>query len=57
MSISSKEAQEVYYLIELLEYGQFIEYDYSNIKSKAEELIRMLTSIVKTSQEKLKTKN
>lgn len=57
MSISSKEAQEVYYRIELLEYGQFIEYDYSNIKSKAEELIRMLTSIVKTSQEKLKTKN
>ena len=59
MSISSKEAREVYYWIELLEYGKFINHDYSNIKSKAEELIKMLTSIVKTGQENLppKTKN
>ena len=54
MSISSKEARETLYWIELLEYSNFIRYDYSLIKTKANELVRMLTAIVKTSQEGLK---
>ena len=50
MSIASKEAREVLYWIELLEYAEFIDYDYTDLRNKAEELIRMLTSIVKTGQ-------
>lgn len=53
MSISSKEAREVLYWIELLEYANFISYDYTDIKHKAKELIKLLTSIVKTSQQRL----
>lgn len=50
MAISSKEARESMYWIELLEYADFIGYDYSDLKNQNDELIRMLTSIVKTSQ-------
>lgn len=50
MSISSKEARETLYWIELLEYSNFINIDFVEIKMLNEELIRMLTSIVKTSQ-------
>lgn len=50
MSISSKEARECLYWIELLEYAQFIDYDYTSLKVKIQELIKILTSIVKTSQ-------
>ncbi len=50
MSISSKEARETLYWIELLEYSNFINIDFVEIKKLNEELIRMLTSIVKTSQ-------
>lgn len=50
MSISSKEARETIYWIELLEYSKFIEYDYTSIKNQCKELISMLTAIVKTSQ-------
>lgn len=56
MSVVSKEAREVKYWLELLEYSNFIEYDYISIKEKAEELIKLLTSIVKTSQQNF-TKN
>lgn len=54
MSISSKEAREVLYWLELLEHAEFIEYDYTELKQKAEELIKLLTSIVKTTQQKLR---
>lgn len=53
MSIASKEARETLYWIELLEYSNFITYDYNNIKSQCSELIQMLTAIVKTSQQNL----
>lgn len=53
MSISSKEARETLYWIELLEYANFINYDYSLLKNNCSELINMLTSIVKTSQNNL----
>lgn len=53
MSIASKEARETLYWIELLEYSNFIAYDYNNIKSQCSELIQMLTAIVKTSQQNL----
>ncbi len=53
MSLSSKEARETLYWIELLEYANFINYDYSLLKNNCSELINMLTSIVKTSQNNL----
>ena len=54
MSISSKEARETLYWVELLEYAQFVEYDFQSLKNKTEELIKMLTSIVKTTQQNIK---
>ncbi len=53
MSISSKEARETLYWIELLEYSNFINYDYTILKEKCFELISILTAIVKTSQSQL----
>ena len=52
MSIASKEARESLYWLELLEYGDFIEYDYKNLTEMAVEIIKMLTAIVKTCQSK-----
>jgi four helix bundle protein len=50
MSISSREAQETLYWIKLIEAGKFVEYDFKPIKKDVDELIRILTSIVKTTQ-------
>jgi four helix bundle protein len=50
MSISSKEARECLYWIKLIEAGGFVEYDFRELKTESERLIRILTSIVKTSQ-------
>jgi len=50
MSISSKEARETLYWIKLIEAGGFVEYDFRELKTESERLIRILTSIVKTSQ-------
>ncbi len=50
MSIASKEARETMYWIKLIEYSQFIEFDFTQIKLDCEELIKILTSIVKTTQ-------
>ena len=47
MSIASKEARESLYWLKLLEYSKLIEYN------ECEELIRLLTSIVKTAQKSL----
>ena len=55
MSIASKEARETLYWLKLIEAGSFIDYDIDSLKKQTEELIKMLTSIVKTSQ--LNTKN
>lgn len=57
MSISSKEARESKYWLELLENTNFVNFDYSELNKMNDELVKMLTSIVKTSQLNLKTKN
>ena len=53
MSISSKEARETLYWLKLIEASNFIEFEFSKLKNEAEELIKLLTSIVKTAQQKL----
>ena len=56
MSIAPKEARESKYWLELIEQGKFITFDYSLLHAHCSELIKMLTSIVKTSQIRLKEK-
>ncbi|OEK01530.1 four helix bundle protein [Roseivirga sp. 4D4] len=53
MSISSKEARETKYWLLLSQYGGLVELDLESILEKNEELIRMLTAIVKSSQKAL----
>lgn len=53
MSISSKEARETLYWIELIEYSNFIIYDNTSLKNNCLELISMLTAIIKTAQKNL----
>lgn len=50
MSIASKEARETKYWIRLLEKSQFIKYDYGLLLKEIEQIINILTAIVKTSQ-------
>lgn len=51
MSISRKEARETLYWLRLLKEGDFVEDDkLSEILKEADELVRILTAIVKTSQ-------
>ena len=50
MSIASKEARETLYWIKLIEYSNSIDYDFENLKSECERLIRILSSTVKTTQ-------
>ncbi len=58
MAISSKEARETLYWLELLEKSQFIVYDYTKYIADCTELVKILTSIVKTTKNsKLKTNN
>ena len=52
MSIASKEARESRYWLRIFQESQLVEYDYNPHIKKADELIRILTSIVKTSQER-----
>ena len=54
MSISSKEARETRYWLLLLQKSQLVKYDYTRELESCDELIKLLTSIVKTTQ---KTKN
>lgn len=48
--IASKEAREANYWLRLLKSSEIIEFDYEQIIQKSEELIRILTAIVKTAQ-------
>lgn len=62
MAIASKEARETRYWLRLLRESQIVAVDVSHELDQADELIRMLTSIVKTTKEadlnsKLKTQN
>lgn len=52
LATSSKEARETYYWIRLIEYYNQNQ-DMSNIKKDCEELIKILTKIIKTSQENI----
>ena len=56
MSISSKEARETKYWLHLLKESELTQINVESLILDIEELIRILTSIVKTSQQKL-TKN
>ena len=53
MSIASKEARETRYWIKLLDESQLVAYNYSNHLTDIDELIKILTSIVKSSQNSL----
>lgn len=54
MSIASKEARETRYWLRLLQESKFNTLDYSEYLKAVDELILILTSIVKTTSEKLK---
>jgi len=53
MSIASKEARETRYWLRLLDKSQIVKHDYAPYLAPIEEIIKILTSIVKTSQESL----
>jgi len=58
MAIASKEARESLYWLELLEKSQLVKYDFKKELLFCNEIIRILTSIVKTTQNsKSKTKD
>jgi len=50
MSIASKEARETSYWLKLLQQSRIVDLDFSKYLISIEELIKILTSIVKTSQ-------
>ncbi len=54
MSIASKEARETRYWLRLLSMSGFIKKDYSMLLKEIEEIIKILTAMVKTSQKNLK---
>ena len=51
MCIATKEARETRYWLRLLQASRLVDMDFSCALSSAQELIRILTSIVKSSQE------
>jgi four helix bundle protein len=53
MSIASKEARETRYWLPLLNKSKLIDYDYKIYLNKIDELIRIITAIVKTAQANL----
>lgn len=54
MSIASKEARETRYWLKLLSRSNLSNYDYKPLMKEIEQIIKILTKIVKTSQEKIK---
>lgn len=50
MSISSKEARETRYWLRLLKHSELTEYNFDSYLHDIEQIINILTSIVKTSQ-------
>ena len=50
ISIASKEARETRYWLRLLDKSQFVDYNYSDQLAKVEELVKLLTAIVKSSK-------
>ena len=53
MAIASKEARETRYWLRLLKESQLFDLDVSKYLQAADELVRILTSIVKTTQESM----
>lgn len=53
MSISAKEARETRYWLRLLDRSQLVKYNYSSYLSDIEEIIRIITAIIKTSQTRM----
>jgi four helix bundle protein len=52
MSIASKEARETRYWLRLISESNLVEgYDFDELLTQIDEIIRMLTKIVKTSQQ------
>ena len=50
MSISSKEARETKYWLQLLDRSKLVDIDYSKLIDDVDQLINILTAIVKSSQ-------
>lgn len=50
MSIASKEARETKYWLQLLDRSKLVDLDFSKLIEEADQLINILTAIVKTSQ-------
>jgi four helix bundle protein len=50
MSIASKEARESLYWLRLLHKSQLVKHDFTPYLSQAEEIVRIITAIVKSSQ-------
>lgn len=57
MCIASKEARETKYWLELLEQSKLVKDDLKQLQEDSLELIKILTSIVKTTQTNLIAKN
>lgn len=55
MSIAAKEARETRYWLRLLHESQVVQYDYNVFLADIEVIVRILTSIVKTTQGNLKS--
>ncbi len=53
MAIASKEARETRYWLKLLDKTQLVKFDYERYLANADELVKILTAIVKTSQKNL----
>lgn len=54
MSISSKEARETRYWLRLYSKSNLFDFDFTSYLDDIEEIINILTAIVKTSQQKMK---
>ena len=52
LSLSLKEAKETKYWLMLLDKSKLVDYDYSVCLNNLEEILKILTSIIKTAQEK-----
>jgi four helix bundle protein len=53
MSIASKEARETRYWLKLLDRSKLVSLDYSTYLNQVESIIKVLTKIIKTSQQSI----
>jgi len=56
MSIASKEARETQYWIELLHESSLVNFDVIQYRNEIDSIVKILTSIVKTLQDKQRLK-